>query len=89
MGDAYEAMSMGREEPPLPRSMRQVILAERDRAREIAVVLEQQTAAALALHDPLLLGTGEDHATGFCPTCHVVAPCPTAVALGGGFPDAG
>lgn len=58
------------------------LITERDRARRVAVALEQQVAAAAALHVPSSHGTGEPHAVDLCPTCVVPAPCPTSVALG-------
>ncbi len=54
------------------------LAAERDRARDIAVVLEQQNAAALALHTayPSLVGPQVT-----CVHCKWSYPCPTARAL--------
>jgi hypothetical protein len=57
--------------------------AERDRAREVAVALEQQVAAALELHEPV---RGAFDVL-YCRTCHdengvALYPCETARALG-------
>ncbi len=56
------------------------LTADRDRARDIAVALEQQNAAALALHFPIGGPTYESRHR--CVQCRLVWPCATAVALG-------
>ena len=53
-----------------------------ERARTVAVLLEQQVAAASAIHSPNDLGVGTDHQHTVCLECGTTFPCKTAVALG-------
>lgn len=54
------------------------LAVDRDRARDVAVSLEQQLAAVEALHAPVPLGNGDTHAVSMCRECSTVWPCPTA-----------
>ena len=54
------------------------VTAERDRARDLAVALEQQLAQVQSLHVSWSLGDGEPHAVAMCAECSTVWPCPTA-----------
>ena len=57
------------------------LAAERDRARDIAAILEAQVARVAELHaahEASLLG----HVSQWCDECDVVWPCDTARAIG-------
>lgn len=54
------------------------VTAQRDQARDVAVVLEQQLARVESLHVARPLGDGEPHAVALCAECSTVWPCTTA-----------
>jgi hypothetical protein len=86
IGDGWSDLGI-----PPPVSERDELLAklteaeaDRDRAREIAVALEQADERVRELHAKFTCGCGDDHEIG-CKECRDSDyPCPTILALGGG-----